>query len=87
MAPDRVPQDFAYGIRKPRRLAAGNGEAAALRMDPRKEQGFANIDISKPGNLPLIQEERFYFLAALLQLRFKPAAIETASSADLSPAL
>jgi len=77
MASNRVPQDFAYGVRKPHRLASSDGEAAALRVNLCKEQGFANINISKPGNLPLIQKKRLYFLPALLQLRFKPAPIET----------
>jgi hypothetical protein len=77
MASDRVPQDFAYGVRKPRRLAPGDGSTAALRVNLRKEQRFANINISKPGNLPLIQKKRLYFLPAFPQLRFKPAAIET----------
>ena len=77
MASDRVPQDLAYGVRKPRRLASCDGAAAALWVYLRKEQRFANINISQPGNLPLIQKKRLYFLPALLQLRFKPAAVET----------
>ena len=65
--PDRVPHDCAYGIRQSCRFAVCDGEASALRVDPRKEEGFACIDISEPGNFPLIQEKGLNFLPAFFQ--------------------